>query len=115
MSTENNEALQKLKEMAQLTIFSGRLNEIQEKNLKNFPFIFFNGVKSVKIEYDLLQAKNSSISYHLTVDEAESNSRLEARFESLEYSIALLLWSGIKICVYFNDKKVFESVKNEQG
>ena len=42
-----------LKELAQLSMLANRISEIQEKNLKLFPFVFFEGLKEVTIDYDL--------------------------------------------------------------
>lgn len=43
---------QQIREMAKMSLMSNKINPIQEKNLKMFPFVFFDGVKEAKIEYD---------------------------------------------------------------
>jgi hypothetical protein len=108
--------MESIKEMARLTVFSGRLNDFQQKNLKMFPMVFFNGVSSVKIDYDLSTSpagelgkayNKSSISYHLNLDENQSDT--DKRFAFLTRSVRMLLWNDIQVSVYFNDIKVFES------
>ena len=108
-----------LREMARLTALSGRISDVQEKNLTMFPFIFFDGIKEVKIDYDLAPAKsmddtptfiNSLISYHLAVDESINN-ELKERFGFLEAAVRTLFWSDVVIEVYFNDQIKYKSRK----
>lgn len=115
--------LAQLKEMATLTLLSNQINEIQMKNMKMFPLVFFNGVKSVKIDYDLAHKKmsgddpvenNSAVSYFLDIDETKDNGFLDKRFAHLEAAIRGLFWNDIKVEVYFNKRIVFKSVKNGQ-
>jgi len=118
--------------MAQLSIHSNRINEVHELNLKTYPFLFFNGVKSAKIEYNLenqsivdYEADNKKIEirykldkpkidhfkiiYDLSIDETIQNEYLDKRFEALERSISALLWNGIFLEVIFNNKSVYKS------
>lgn len=115
--------LSQLKEMATLTLLSNQINEIQMKNMKMFPLVFFNGVKSVKIDYDLAHKKmsgdepvsnNSIVSYFLDLDETQDNSLLDKRFAHIEGAIRGLFWSDVIVEVYFNKRIVFKSVKNGQ-
>jgi hypothetical protein len=112
-----NDTRQKLKEMAQLSVFSHRISEIQEKNLKMFPFVFFMGVKSVSIDYDLGHGINedvkevnhkSQVSYYLNIGD-EENTFIEKRFSALEIAVRELFWKDVKIEVYFNGAKKYES------
>lgn len=129
----SDEIKQTLRKMAQFSISTNQINEIQQKNLKMYPFVFFNGVKSVKIEYDLtnhskvdyeLDPKSAEITYkfnkpvtdnfkivyHIEIDESEANPNMEKRFDALEKSIKTLLWNGIPLEVLFNKKSVYKSV-----
>ena len=111
----------KLKELAQLSLLANRISEIQEKNLKMFPFVFFEKVKEVKIDYDLGHAINeenkeiqhkSFIAYRLTLDEEANKSAsfsVDRRFSALEVSVRDLFWKDISVQVYFNDKLAYES------
>lgn len=109
---------QQLKEMAQLSILANRISEVQEKNLKNFPFVFFNDVKLVRIEYDLGHAinknkkeinHNSFITYYLTLNEETNKTFLEKRFLAMEVAIRDLFWKDVILKVLFNTKPVYES------
>jgi hypothetical protein len=86
-----------LAEMARLTALSNRISEVQEKNLKLYPLVFFNKVLEVKVNYDLTSkadiledsttdkiiinapSKNHFVAYHLVLDESE-NQDLDKRF-----------------------------------
>jgi hypothetical protein len=123
-----------IKKMAQFAISTNKISEIQIKNLQMWPFVFFNGVKSVNIDYDLTTNNAVSyeankdndikykfakpitdhfhISYDLEIDENQDNSHIEKRFKALENSIQTLFWSGIPLSVAFNGRNVYKS-KND--
>lgn len=121
-----------IRDMARLSLLSNKINEIQEKNLKIYGFAFFYGVSEAKIDYDFsnkalvdteedkknfelkyklgeLDTSHFRISYYLTIDEKTENSHLDKRFSALEQAVRHLFWKGIRVEVFFNDKKVFES------
>jgi hypothetical protein len=125
-----------IRDMAKLSILENKLNDIQVKNLRMFPLIFFNGVSEAKIDYDLSVSKpsvdyeienktdpdkigikynfdrptsKSMIEYNLTIDETQENDYLENRFLALEKAVRSLFWKEVKIVVLFNGKKVHES------
>lgn len=127
-----SDSAQKVREMAKLSILEDKLNDIQIKNLQMFPLVFFNGAIEIKIEYDFahdrsiveyekdaksLEIKykfnrpetNHSISYFITLDETQDNSHLDKRFFAIEKAVRDLLWSNIKVSVFFNSKLVYES------
>lgn len=106
-----------VKEMAQLALLANKISEAQAKNLQLYPFVFFDDIKEVKIDYDLGHAvnedkkelhHNSYVSYFLTLDES-SNSEVELRSKYLERSVRTLFWNDVKIKVHFNDRLVYES------
>ena len=125
-----------IRDMARLSILENRLNDIQIKNLRMFPLIFFNGVSEAKINYDFSVGKpsvdyeienktdpdklsikysfdrpelKSMVEYSLTMDESQTNDHLENRFLALEKAVRHLFWKEVKVIVLFNDKKVYES------
>lgn len=115
MTTPTAEEL--VKEMARLTALSGRICDVQIKNLQMFPLVFFNEVEEVKVNYDLSPSKtmddvptfsNSLVSYHLKLDE-RSNIDLDKRFLALEKSVRTLFWSDVLVEVYFNDQIKYKS------
>jgi len=121
-----------VREMAKLALASNRISDIQEKNLKIYPFVFFNGVLSAKIDYDFtnnqnveteidkenldikykfqkLDTRHFHVAYRLSIDEKVENDQLEKRFEMLDKSIKALFWKETKVSVYFNDILKYES------
>lgn len=117
-NTDDIEA--QIREMANLTVLSNKINPIQEKNLKMFPMVYFNGVSSVSITYDLFvdQGPNQTnadpghfVKYNIVIDEKADNSKLDLRFQHLERSVKNLFWQGVQTIVVFNGRQVFESKK----
>lgn len=125
-----------IRDMAKLSILENKLNDIQLKNLRMFPLIFFNGVSEATINYDFsitkpsvdYEIKNagnaekmdikysfdrpntkSMVEYNLTIDESQVNDYLENRFSAIEKAVRNLFWKEVKVIVLFNDKKVYES------
>ena len=107
---------QQLREMAQLAILSGRISEVHEKNLKMYPFIFFEGVDTCTIDYDLSREGESLkhwIAYHLTLDmEANKGISMDKRFSAIEQAIRTLLWNDIEVQVHLNGKKFEREAKD---
>jgi len=122
---------QQIREMAKLSLASNRISEVQEKNLKMYPLIFFDGVKKAEIDYDFtnnqtveteedrknleikykfnkLDTKHFRVSYYLTVDESP-NEMIEKRFKALEDSVRNLFWKETKVEVFINGSKKYES------
>lgn len=112
---------ERLKKEAQLSILANRISEVQEKNLKHYPFVFFNEVKSVRIDYNLGHTQTKSVpgqdqpkwdtwvTYYLELNEPANANNLDKRFFCTEEAIKVLFWSDITVRVYFNGKKAFES------
>jgi hypothetical protein len=98
-----------LQDLTKLTIFSGRLSSVHVENLKNFPFIFFNGVTKVNLEHDISTKKEvpSLISYDLTLD--RENDHLEKRYLALESAVRDLFWKEMQLKLSINGKEVFKS------
>jgi len=116
----DNTTNETLREMARLTALSGRISDVQSKNLQYFPLVFFESVKQVKIDYDLAPTKsmgdeptqsNSIVSYFIELDESQ-NSDLDKRFLALEKSVKTLFWTDLVVEIYFNDQIKYKSKKH---
>lgn len=112
--------------MAKLVLISGKITEMHEKNMKFYPFIYFFGVKEVKIDYDLSHQsdalvdkdfnltinapiRNNVVTYHLTLEDDAKNDQIQKRFAALEASIRTLFWKDIVIEVFINEKLAYKS------
>jgi hypothetical protein len=126
----SKETIQTIKEMAALAMKTNKITPIHETNMKMYPFIFFNGVTAVKIDYDLYvrddveiddqsnkiivktPIRNNYIAYYLTINENSDNNNIDKRFEALEMAIRTLFWNDIIVEVYINEQIVYKSKKN---
>lgn len=118
--------------MAKLAILSNKLNDIQLYNLKMFPFIYFDNISEVSMDYDLSNTmdvsteedsksmdiayevingsgSNLRVSYDLSIMSTDAIEHLDNRCAHLEASVRNLLWKEIKVKVSINGKNVFES------
>jgi hypothetical protein len=137
MESSEDEKKEIVRKMAQFSISTNKINEIQEKNLKMYPFICFNGVKAVEIVYDLTNnskvdydtdpktleivykfnntPNNFRVEYHLKIDESQDNSNLDFRLDYLEKCVHNLFWKGIPVLVFFNGILTLKSNKTNVG
>lgn len=127
MSESNTKEL--LNEMAKLTTMSNRISTVQEKNMKMFGLVFFNGVKAedLQIKYDLSHkadiiedeinnkliintpTRNSYVAYYYSDIDESVNPEIEKRYLALEKSVRTLFWNDVKVEVYFNNKIKYKS------
>lgn len=124
----SDDTSQIVKDMAKLVLVSGKISETHEKNMKMYPFIYFDGVREVKIDYDLSHKadalvdrnndltirapyRSNFVAYYLTMRPGATNDKLEKRFAALEASIRTLFWSDVIVECYMDDKIVYKSKK----
>lgn len=117
-----------LSEMARLTALSGRISDVQARNLQMFPLVFFNDVKEVRIDYDLSHksdvledtdgkliinapTRNNYVAYYLELDETKNTELLDQRYLALERSVRTLFWTDISVEIFFNGKIMYKSKK----
>lgn len=127
----SNQTKEVVAEMARLTILSNKLNDIQMQNLKMYPFIFFDNINRITMDYDLSNTMDVSteedskevdisyevvsktqrmhVTYHLETETVVQQTHMKTRFSHLESSVHTLLWKEINVIVYMNGAKVFES------
>jgi hypothetical protein len=74
---------QQIREMAKLSLMSNTINPIQEKNLKMFPFVFFNDLEKVKIDYDFTnnQMVDSEEIVNTEEDVKKGKEKLEIKYK----------------------------------
>lgn len=108
-----SKAAEIVQEMARLTVLSGRISDVQEFNLKTYPFIYFNDVEEVQINYDLSNQKSiddeptknaSCVVFKIKVKDYSQNNEIQKRCLALENSVRHLLWNDIKVEVFINNE-----------
>jgi hypothetical protein len=97
-------------DLKKLIILSGQLSEIHIKNIKMFPFIFFDGVQSAEVTFDLDIAKERdgamSVCYRLKFKKGFSKiDNLQQRCQALENAVKNLLWKEVDVAIYKNKSK----------
>lgn len=109
-----------IKEMAKLVMLSNRITEFHEKNLKLYPMVFFNGVKTANISYDFSNNSTSDnpintnrgfVKYDIDLEDTSDNRRLE-RFEALTKAVRNLFWNDLKVEILFNGQLAYASKNN---
>ena len=100
--------------MRKLTLITGQLSEVQIKNLKMYPLIYFDDVKEVTMSYDIvtdpaaaLPGKGSQILYEIEFNEDANPSMIDKRMMALRSSVQFILWSNVTVVVV--DKKTKKS------
>lgn len=104
-----------IREMARLTILSGKINPIQEKTLKMYPLIIFDGVKTAKIDYDLshkVDDQKGALHQSLVVFDLEiekDQKEILRKCDYLELAVRDLFWADVAIEVKINGKSVYKT------
>lgn len=122
-----------LREMARLTMLTNKLNDVQIKNLKMYPFVFFEGVRELNLEYDLsnnldvsteenkkdldvkydvsTETKHQFITYRITVDDRAfglNQEHIQNRYNSIVAATRNIFWKDLKVNVYLNNMLLTE-------
>ena len=77
--------------------------------MQSFPWIFFNHLKEVKLDYDIGTKKEdpSLVSYDLIL--STENDNLSTRYKALESAIRSLFWKDMKVKISINGQEVYKS------
>lgn len=96
-------------DLTKLMMFFGRIPETHIKALQSYPWIFFNDLKEVKLDYNIATKKEeqSLISYDLYID--KENDHMPKRYEALERAVRDLFWKEVKTQIKINGEEVYRS------
>jgi hypothetical protein len=101
-----------LKDLNKGVILTGRLSEVHVKNLQNYPFIFFEGVESVEISYNIITDPNQSlpgvgsvVRFKIKMDKEKNQSIMEKRLDALKNSVKHILWPSVSVIVVDENEK----------
>lgn len=90
-----------IQELRQWTMLTNKLSEWHFDNLKQYPFIAFKNVKSIKIEYDIEKKENNKpyVRYILTSKGklGSSTKEIEKRIMDCTRWVQSILWSDIDV------------------
>ncbi|HEY5235634.1 MAG TPA: hypothetical protein VIJ14_05610 [Rhabdochlamydiaceae bacterium] len=98
-----------IQDLTKLVLFSGRISEVHVRNLKSFPWIFFNFVKECHLDYGFAKAKEEESFVHYRLNIEGDNDGLPKRYQALESAVRSLFWKEVKVKVSINDQEVFKS------
>jgi hypothetical protein len=101
-----------LEELKKGMILSGRLSEIHIHNLKQYPFIAFDGLDSFEMSYNLEQLANNEdgayLEYILKFKKTTPKG-IEEKAKILSAMVKVLLWNNVEVRVAYkkNGKIVY--------
>lgn len=109
-----------LDDMRKITILTGEISSIHEQSLKKWPYIVFDNVENVEINYDLSKNKHQDsganlVEFHLDVLESTQNieeiDNFKERCEALRGWVEDMFWSDIETRIYINGLLKYEHNK----
>ena len=98
-------------DLTKLMIFFGRVPETHIKALKEYPWIFFNDLSEVRLDYSVEttdKTKPTKFSYELHLP-WETNDHLDKRYKALESAIRTLFWKEVLVEIKINGQEVYKS------
>ena len=115
-NTKNNvQAI--LDDMRRITILTGEISSVHEASLLKWPYIIFDNINDVKINYDLSKVtfqylgKNlREFHIHKSQDKLLSQEELDKRSNILKTWAEDMFWPNIEIKVYINEELKFKSI-----
>lgn len=97
---------EELKDLMKGSALTGRVSEVHILNLRQYPFIFIDGVESVEISYDILTDavnampnKKSRVDYVVTMKEGFPNSESFTDIASLKKAVNVLFQHSVEVSV----------------
>lgn len=105
-----------LDDMRRLTILTGEISTVHEKSLKNWPYVLFDGLVDMKIEYDLTkdytkEVGEGFINFFIALEDIEVE-LFKERCETLSSWVRDMFWKEIKVGVIINNgEEYFNSYK----
>ncbi len=93
-----------LDDMRKITMLTGEISSVHEESLKNWPYITFDNVKEVKINYDLTKEYTQTngegfVEFDVKAEEKEYPA---LAYESLVAWVRDIFWKEIKVVVLLN-------------
>lgn len=96
-----------LEDMRKITILTGEISSIHQKNLSTWPYVVLDNIQNVEIKYDLSKSTyenmgHNFINFFITVSDQNIDD-LEKRCETLKKWTQEMLWSEIEVNVHINN------------
>jgi len=119
----NTEAI--LEDMRKITILTGQISTIHEKNLKTWVFVAFDGVENLEIKYDLSkdyqkETGEGYVNFYLKLEENANIDNLKERCDKITSWVREMFWNNISTTFfidgersYFNSTKKLEARKSD--
>ena len=92
-----------LAEHKHMLMISGNLSDFQITNMKTWPYIFFNNVESVELDYDFsgftmanVSPKPGQVVYNIKTSNLEN---IEQSKEMLESATKMLFWPETEVVI----------------
>ena len=112
-----------LEDFRKITMLTGEISSVHVASLKQWPYVAFNGVQSVEVEYDLTKETvtamgEGSVVFKLTVDPAADNEKMFAEICAVMTGwVRDMFWPEIKVSIYFNGIRQFSdsTIKEKDG
>ena len=113
-------------DMRKITMLTGEISSVHVQNLKTWPFVVFDDIVSVEIDYDLTKANTletgegvvifNTMSKEMEKEDLLGQINFEKRCNMLASYVRNMFWKEIKIEVLFNSEQVFSdsSLKKEK-
>ena len=112
-----------LEDFRKITMLTGEISSVHVASLKQWPYVAFNGVQSVEVEYDLTKETTITmgegvVNFKLTIDEAADNKEMFKEICAVMTGwVRDRFWPEIKVVIYFNGIERFSdsTIKEKDG
>lgn len=108
MSTENNEKI--VEDHRKMVALSGNLSDFQLKNLKEWPFVVFDDLENVRIQYNFKKEGEELVNAgHVTFDfkfkKVPDNEDAKKRLNHLKFWTQYMFWNDTEVSFLLEGEK----------
>lgn len=104
-----------LEDMRKITMLTGEISSVHQKSLMKWPYIVFDNVESVEINYDLskstFETQNQNlVEFHVFTSD-QNIQDLDKKCETLNMWVKDMFWNETHTKVYINKSIVYPANK----
>lgn len=112
MKNENKNVQNILEDMRKITILTGTISKIHEQSLSKWPYIVFDEIGSLEVDYDLGNKDRNGanfVNFYITSSK-EEHEDANKRCETLTSWVRDMFWKDIDVNVFINEKNIYSNL-----
>lgn len=101
-----------LEDMRKITILTGTISKVHEQSLGKWPYIVFDDVGSLGVDYDLSKKEKNNmnfVNFYITSSKQEYED-LDKRCGKLTEWVRDMFWKEVDVNIFINEKNIYSNI-----